>query len=67
MSAYEFILVDSPREGVQRITLNRPEKRNPLFGDSETFECCTDLTRCPDSSVTPRCKVQEIFQKITMF
>ena len=28
--AYELIAVDEPREWVRRITLNRPEKRNPL-------------------------------------
>jgi len=27
---YEHVLVDDPREGVRRITLNRPEKRNAL-------------------------------------
>lgn len=30
MAAYEHILVDRPLPGVQRITLNRPEKRNAL-------------------------------------
>ena len=29
--AYNVILVDEPAEGVRRITLNRPEKRNALF------------------------------------
>lgn len=29
--AYNVILVDEPTEGVRRITLNRPEKRNALF------------------------------------
>ncbi len=29
--AYTVILVDEPAEGVRRITLNRPEKRNALF------------------------------------
>jgi enoyl-CoA hydratase len=28
---YSWILVDEPAEGVRRITLNRPEKRNALF------------------------------------
>jgi enoyl-CoA hydratase len=28
---YQLILVDDPRPGVRRITLNRPEKRNALF------------------------------------
>ena len=30
MSDYAWIVVDRPLGGVQRITLNRPEKRNPL-------------------------------------
>jgi enoyl-CoA hydratase len=30
MSDFEFILVDGPADGVRRITLNRPEKRNAL-------------------------------------
>ncbi|HWE55098.1 MAG TPA: enoyl-CoA hydratase-related protein [Acidimicrobiales bacterium] len=29
--AYTVILIDEPAEGVRRITLNRPEKRNALF------------------------------------
>jgi enoyl-CoA hydratase len=29
--SYSVILVDDPAEGVRRITLNRPEKRNALF------------------------------------
>lgn len=29
--AYTVVLVDEPAEGVRRITLNRPEKRNALF------------------------------------
>jgi enoyl-CoA hydratase len=29
--AYTVILVDEPAEGVRRITMNRPEKRNALF------------------------------------
>jgi enoyl-CoA hydratase len=29
-TSYEFILVDEPRPLVRRITLNRPDKRNPL-------------------------------------
>jgi len=28
--SYQFILVDDPRPAVRRITLNRPDKRNPL-------------------------------------
>ncbi len=30
MTDYQFILVDSPSEGVSRITLNRPDSRNAL-------------------------------------
>ncbi len=30
MANYEFLLVDSPAEGVRKITLNRPEKRNAI-------------------------------------
>lgn len=30
MTDYQWIIVDRPLPGVQRITLNRPEKRNPL-------------------------------------
>jgi len=30
MSAYELLLIDTPADGVRRITLNRPEKRNAL-------------------------------------
>jgi enoyl-CoA hydratase len=30
VSTYEFILIDEPAPGVQRITLNRPEKRNAI-------------------------------------
>jgi enoyl-CoA hydratase len=30
MSGYKYILTDEPAEGVRRITLNRPEKRNAL-------------------------------------
>ncbi len=40
MSDYEWILVDRPLPGVQRITLNRPDKRNPLSNPlrSELFD-----------------------------
>ncbi len=40
MSDYEWIVVDRPLAGVQRITLNRPEKRNPLSNHlrSELFD-----------------------------
>ena len=30
MSDYELVLVDDPAEGLRRVTLNRPEKRNAL-------------------------------------
>jgi enoyl-CoA hydratase len=34
--SYQKIIVDDPREGVRRITLNRPEKRNPLSNELRT-------------------------------
>jgi enoyl-CoA hydratase len=30
MTAYELLVVDTPADGVRRVTLNRPEKRNAL-------------------------------------
>ncbi len=33
---YQKIIVDEPRERVRRITLNRPEKRNPLSNELRT-------------------------------
>ena len=33
MSATKHILVDNPRPKVRRITLNRPEKHNPLSNE----------------------------------
>ena len=38
--AYELILTDDPRSKVRRITLNRPDKRNPLSNAlrSELFD-----------------------------
>lgn len=38
--AYQYITVDMPRDGIQRVTLNRPEKRNPLSNAlrAELFE-----------------------------
>jgi len=40
MADYRWILLDHPCEGVQRITLNRPDKRNPLSNAlrTELFE-----------------------------
>lgn len=36
MSSYEFIVVDDPRPGVRRITLNRPDKRNAMHNGLRT-------------------------------
>ena len=36
MSDYRKIIVDDPRPRVRRITLNRPEKRNPLSNELRT-------------------------------
>jgi enoyl-CoA hydratase len=30
-----LVLIDTPRPGVRRLTLNRPEKRNALSNDLE--------------------------------
>jgi len=32
-AAYRFIVVDSPRLGVRRVTLDRPQKRNALSNE----------------------------------
>jgi enoyl-CoA hydratase/carnithine racemase len=34
--SYQKIIVDDPRPFVRRITLNRPEKRNPLSNELRT-------------------------------
>lgn len=54
MSDYTLILVDNPGEGVQRITLNRPEKRNALNNDlrRETFDCLQRGDADPNVSAT---------------
>ena len=41
--SYSKIIVDEPRERVRRITLNRPEKRNPLSNElrTELFDALT--------------------------
>ena len=33
---YSEIIVDRPREHIQRITLNNPEKRNPITNEMRT-------------------------------
>ena len=33
---YSEIIVDHPRERIQRITLNNPEKRNPITNEMRT-------------------------------
>lgn len=54
MSDYEWILVDQPAPGVQRITLNRPEKRNPLSNPlrSELFDALQKADLDPELRVT---------------
>jgi enoyl-CoA hydratase len=52
--SYQKILVDDPRPFVRRITLNRPEKRNPLSNElrSELFDALETADRQKDVRVT---------------
>ncbi len=49
MAEYARILVDDPAEGVRRITLNRPEKRNALDNRlrGEVFHVLEEAGRDP--------------------
>jgi enoyl-CoA hydratase len=51
---YQKIIVDHPLPRVQRITLNRPEKRNPLSNElrSELFHALESADQNPDLRVT---------------
>ncbi len=51
---YRKIIVDIPRPKVQRITLNRPEKRNPLSNElrGELFHALESADNDPDIAVT---------------
>ena len=51
---YTKILLDEPLPGVQRITLNRPEKRNPLSNElrGQMFHALTEGDRNPDIRCT---------------
>lgn len=55
MTDYRWILVDRPRAGVQRVTLNRPEQRNPLSNAlrGELF----DALRRADEDPELRCSI----------
>lgn len=52
--SYQKILVDDPRPFVRRITLNRPEKRNPLSNElrAELFDALEAADRDDDVRVT---------------
>lgn len=54
MSDHQHILTDRPRPRVQRITLNRPEKRNALNNTlrSEIFAALQAADRDPDISIS---------------
>ncbi|TWT09461.1 enoyl-CoA hydratase/isomerase family protein [Reyranella sp. CPCC 100927] len=54
MSTHTHVLVDAPRAGVSRITLNRPEKRNALNNllRTEIFQTLEANDRDPDVRVT---------------
>ena len=51
---YKKIIVDKPRDMVQRITLNRPEKRNPLSNElrGELFHALETGDQDPEVRVT---------------
>lgn len=51
---YQKIIVDRPAENVQRITLNRPDKRNPLSNElrTEMFHALESGDQDPDVRVT---------------
>ena len=50
---YQKILIDEPRAHVRRITLNRPDKRNPLSNElrTELFDALETADRDPDVRV----------------
>jgi enoyl-CoA hydratase len=54
MTDYKRIIVDEPREQVRRITLNRPEKRNPLSNElrGELFAALEQADTDPAVRVT---------------
>jgi enoyl-CoA hydratase len=54
MSDYALITVDNPEPGVQRIALNRPEKRNALNNEirAEIFEALEKADANPDLRVS---------------
>jgi enoyl-CoA hydratase len=54
MSNYALITVDNPEPGVQRIALNRPEKRNALNNEirAEIFEALEKADANPDLRVS---------------
>lgn len=54
MSDYQWIIVDRPLPGVQRITLNRPDKRNPLSNllRTELFDALIQADHDPELRVT---------------
>ena len=54
---YTKILVDEPRPTVRRITLNRPEKRNPLSNELRTqlFHALEEGDQDPDVRVHVIC------------
>lgn len=51
---YQKIILDQPLPGVQRVTLNRPDKRNPLSNElrTELFHALESGDENPDVSVT---------------
>ena len=51
--SYQKIIIDEPRPQVRRITLNRPDKRNPLSNElrGEMFDALEKADQDPDIRV----------------
>lgn len=57
MSDYQFLLVEAPADGVRRITLNRPEKRNAISTPlrTELLAALREADLAPDVKVSIIC------------
>ena len=63
MTAYEDILIESPAEGVRRIVLNKPDKRNAISTPmrTEILEALQKHDRNDDVRVTIICGAGKCF------
>ena len=50
---YKYLLIEKPKEGISRVLLNRPEKRNAMFNPlrKELFSALEDLDRDEETRV----------------